>query len=128
MKTISDYTIYCTSEQAKKAFELGAPIMTFGYPDLEDAKEEILKMNRQAELYQTENGGIMVGQIPTAEQMIGFLRSKGFRFKITDFKEGTIWRVVHGDWLDFNSNDGINPKEATLAAIDAALEYLTNKK
>lgn len=27
METISDYTIYCTEEQTKKALELGAPIV-----------------------------------------------------------------------------------------------------
>lgn len=29
MKTLSDYTIYCTESQTKKALELGAPIISF---------------------------------------------------------------------------------------------------
>lgn len=103
MKTIDDYTVYCTEAQTKKALELGAPIE-----------------------YDSELPSIVL--CPTAEQMIGWLRSKGFRFKITEFEEGTLWKVAHGDWFDFSDDDGVNPKEATLAAIDAALEYLMNKK
>lgn len=107
MKTISDYTLYCTEAQTRKALELGAPIMTFGYPDLEDAKEEILKMNRQAELYQTENGGIMVGQIPTAEQMIGWLEDKqGISLSILygyDVCEKWAFDLDSKEYIDYKS-------------------------
>lgn len=109
------YTIFCTEEQTKKALELGAPIDKDMYAPI---------IRYEQPWYCIDKEKSFAYHIPTAEQMIGWLRSKGFRFKITEFEEGTLWKVAHGDWFDFSYNDGISPKEATLAAIDAALGYL----
>lgn len=118
---MDEYTIFCTEEQAKKALELGAP--TRRILPTEAINDPSFEMSEHF----SDRPIPYFVKIPTAEQMIGWLRSKGFRFKITEFEEGTLWKVAHGDWFDFSDNDGVNPKDATLAAIDAALEYLTDK-
>lgn len=113
-KVMSDYSCYCTTEQTKKDIELGAPI-----------DNSLVCYEGFDIVYHNEDySSILYAVIPTAEEMVGWLRSKGFRFKITDFEKGTIWKVAYGDWFDFNGNEDMNPKEATLTAIDAALEYL----
>lgn len=121
MKTISDYTIYCTESQTKKALELGAPIEYGKYcPGI---NAEILHKGkdcrREKKLY----------SIPTVEQMISWLEEQGLIEGITiGYAEGIEWFFDVNNLsesfisvLNFNSR-----KEATLAAIDAALEYLTN--
>lgn len=101
--------------------------MTFGYGDLGDAEEKILKMNRQAVLSRKHDNSIIVGQIPTAEQMIGWLEEQGFYFYI--FKD-YCWNgeVQYGNNWYYSIDDVNSRKEATIAAIDAALEYLSNNK
>ena len=79
------YTIYCTEEQTKKALELGAPLNCCYHND--DFQNTI------------KIGSLHYVEIPTAEQMLG--------------------------WLEDNYE---SRKEATLAAIDAALEYLINNR
>lgn len=125
------YTIYCTPEQTKKALGLGAPIITFGYGDLGNAEDEILKMNRQAVLSRKDDNSIIVGQIPTTEQMLSWLEENDI-FCIRIYRLGKYtW-----DFSIYNSemqecHDGYNfptRKEATIAAIDAALEYLSNNR
>lgn len=59
MKTISDFTIYCTPEQTMKALELGATIIDGHYYH----KICIINNNDYA--------------TPTAEQMIGFILDSG---------------------------------------------------
>lgn len=73
---MNKYRITCTPEQVRKAYSLGAPLMTFGYGDLGDTKDAILRLNGQVEVGNTENGGILVAQTPTAEQMVGWLEDK----------------------------------------------------
>lgn len=108
------YSIYCTSEQTKKALELGAPIR---YKDTLD--------NRERGKF----------EIPTAEQMIGWLEDN-IRGVITISKN---WHqgCMKFDWVIFDDFETIiegsivyynSRKEATLAAIDASLEYLISKK
>lgn len=122
MKTISDYTIYCTEEQTKKARELGAPIEI---KTIEEAPKDW-----QGKAYFT--GMATCAKLPTTEQMIGWLED-------VFFNEIHIEQDVNGFWnytiywkgdinlfglsMEYNSR-----KEATLAAIDAALEYLENLK
>lgn len=103
---MKQYTIDCTEEQTKKAIKLNAPISTWGF-----AREPV---------------------IPTAEQMLGWLEEiMGIStFHINYYpvpkKYGyliiAIDCVLETGWL-FNSR-----KEATLAAIDAALDYLLKTK
>ena len=111
------YSIYCTSEQTRKALELGAPIETLQY------NSTIVKTV-------TTFKGFAI--IPTAEQMIGWLEEQE---DISEFDiaiwEKPMWafRVL---LIDKPSINGMHlftsRKEATLAAIDAALEYLMNNK
>lgn len=113
------YNLYCTEEQTKKAYELGAPI-------------EILPNYTEYSgfpLVKCKDGNERPCIIPTAEQMIGWLEEqKNIR---------VICIKTYGDWgyqIDIDSfvflekNGFACRKEATLAAIDAALEYLMKEK
>lgn len=66
MKTISDYTIYCTPEQTRKALELGAPLYKLSM-SVEDShlRDKSIRINTDEELIDYA--------IPTAEEMIGWL-------------------------------------------------------
>lgn len=109
MKTIGDYTINCTPEQTKKALELGAQIERDGFEDRP---------------YVYIDGAYL---IPTAEQMIGWLEEQDGIKDITVCKTGMwIWGKNHT--LIEGGSTYSSRQESTLAAIDAALEYLTNNK
>lgn len=134
---MNEYTIYCTDEQTKKALELGAPINTFGYGDLGDAEDKILKLNKQCVIERDNDNGIIVSFLPTAEQMISWLETHEC-FKSITFLN-TALENEQNAWLgfvNFTDNDkypiAVEPyssrPEATLAVIDAALEYLTKNK
>lgn len=64
MKTISDYTIYCTPEQTKKALELGVPI----------EKKEIQVCDNAKNFFWHDD---FYYNYPTAEEMIGWLEEQG---------------------------------------------------
>lgn len=110
------YTIYCTPEQTMKALELGAPIQFASINDI--------RLGRYIEV---ESNNEAYG-IPTAEQMIGWIEENkymtievvrtcvGYRY----FAYFVVGREIGGRY-DTRS-------EATIAAIDAALEYLSNNK
>lgn len=115
---MNKYTIYCTSEQTRKALELGAPIE---YRRFITSEKYIIIINNDIRI------------IPTAEQMIGFLLDNN---GITDI---VISRKMNPHTFGFNvwyGMDGLiqeeiqypTLKEATLAAINAALEYLISNK
>lgn len=120
-KTIQDYTVYCTPEQAKKALALGAPLETCDW--------RITNTNKYIELDNEKGWHI---QIPTAEQMCGWLRTKGlfvepylngecsysFSPILSTKEDGEIMRLEAEDEY----------KKAALAAIDATLDYLEQKK
>lgn len=119
MKTLSDYAICCTPEQTKKALELGAPIETY----------KPIIINSKA------GGSFTTPTIETvtAEQMIGFFRDKNIHIVI--HKDVVDKWSVYGheiapiEFTVFDRLIGFSSyKEAILAAIDAALEYLANKK
>lgn len=111
------YTIYCTEAQTKKALELGAPL--FRYTSIPNFAE-VIEISI-SEYY----------EIPTAEELIGWLEDNNIETIIVCKKDGgdygyTVYHTSHRSPLQhfwFSSR-----KEATLAAIDAALEYLSNKK
>lgn len=112
MKVLSDYTIRCTPEQVCKAINLGAilDICDWRYVDTP------LCMTMT-------NNGELIGHfmLPTAEQMIGFLRSKGVKFYLGDNED--CWSIgIEKTILCYGRSEN---KE--LAAIDAALEYLNNQ-
>lgn len=124
-KTMSGYACYCTEEQTEKAFKLGAPIETQGFIPIKGWELKIDWFAQEDKCY----------HIPTTEQMIGWLEeqidiaeidisrcsfvSKFWAFGIYNEQKGLIAE---------NIKDLSSRKEATLAAIDAALEYLINNK
>lgn len=122
------YTTFCTEEQTRKALELGAPIRfkTLCHYDLQDGK-----FIPYPDLDIDINGEPILIP-PTAEQMIGWLESHDSIFSI----EITIVSIAKMEWRWRLFAKGIykteslfsSPKEATLAAIDAALEYLSKNK
>lgn len=120
------YTIYCTEEQARNAIKLGAPLKELIYSkDFENAEHAIVE-----EIYYT----LRHYEVPTAEQMIGWLREKDLYINIIHVSAGyTSWvKTIKENITLSEGNTGfVNSfEEATLAAIDAALGYLTtgNKK
>lgn len=108
---MNKYTIYCTAEQTKKAFELGAPL--FRYTSIPNFAE-VIEIST-SEYY----------EIPTAEQMIGWLRSQGVKFLLSDEpdSEGCYWFIGNGEECIACGKENENKE---LAAIDAALECLIN--
>ena len=115
------YTIYCTEEQTKKALELGAPISNaVGMIDIVNKK-----------YFFDSKGNFII--IPTAEQMIGWLRTKGFAFGITEYNEDlndyVSWQVENKrDKKWYISGDKLKSlNDAVIAAINAALDYLLTK-
>lgn len=111
------YTIYCTNDQAMTAFELGAPLYLQTVDDSADSIEVF------------ENGIYNYYEIPTAEQMIGFLEDKFSLHFLTgmDVEDKFFINVYYnGGHIGVKGCD--TRKKATLAAIDAALEYLSHRK
>lgn len=115
------YTIFCTEEQTKKALNLGAPL------EIGNGKGTIMC---RLQNYHTYKRCI----IPTAEQMIGWLEEQGMQFNIlsnifnewevivyTENTDNVISEITDSDWKK-------TKKEATIVAIDASLEYLSNNK
>lgn len=109
------YKIPCTEEQTKKALELGAPINIFIHTSSES------KGNYKP------IGEFIDAVIPTAEQMIGWLEEQDGIDEITVCKTG-MWIWGKNRTLIKGSPNYSSRQESSLAAIDAALEYLTNKE
>lgn len=122
------YKIYCTAEQTKKAFELGASIefeqtivhdwstgKPVPYPDIA-----------------TDKDGEPILIKPTAEQMIGWLIKEHGILPVIDMANSVSFECGFASMIKMENNVkrfvGIysSPEEATLAAIDAALGYLEN--
>lgn len=131
------YTIYCTEEQTEKALELGAPIEINSHPPLNG--EKFMWLSPPADAIAWNNSTNCL--VPTAEQMIGWLEEQGIHIKIDC--EGSLNYVVQLQFINSPKDlDVINRsykgiighrgfpscEEATLAAIDAALDYLISNK
>lgn len=117
MKTLDEYTIYCTDTQIRKALKLGAEI-------------KLIKVYEG----RPEQG---YNVIVTAEQIIEWLAEQGITFEILMISKKivyfSLWRIDDKSTHPIvgYSDDGYSTrKEATLAGIDAALDYLIkiNKK
>lgn len=130
------FTRFCTEEQTKRSFELGAPIeFEMEYPVNLDTFERSpypdIKMGKDGE-------PILI--TPTTQQMIDWLEEQGILIDINpinglhfywtlrtkELDEGSgkyIWECQYTTDLEYNSR-----KKATLAAIDAALDYLIKNK
>lgn len=112
------FTIFCTEEQAKKALDLGAPILS----DTQEIK------------FAGINGlpfDVDRVVIPTAEQMIGWLELNARISDIDIYKSGsTYWAFFVTKFCGIieSKKEYFSRKEATLAAIDEALDYLVKIK
>lgn len=109
------YSIFCSEEQTRKAMALGAPIRKKVYP---------IEILNKCNLF-SHHGQIRI--IPTTEEMIGWLEEQKTitAINIDYYVTGNAWAC----WIKFkegtlNKQDFSSRKEATLAAIDAALDYL----
>lgn len=123
---MEEYTIYCTEEQTKKALELGAQIKTNWIPEYLLFAIDKPKVKINNEWFSLK--------IPTAEQMIGWLEDGKFReINVQEF--GNFWEynlyTYSGNTISRKGNytgNYTSRPEATLDAIDAALEYLEGQK
>lgn len=125
-----DYSIYCTESQTKKALELGAPIKRALLPST--WFEEVNPKRCHIDVPENPNGCTLA--IPTADQMIGWLRTKGCTpYVYPARRDGrfvlSARLLIKLDAGDSDSFHGFGEDYSIiLAAIDAALEYLTNNK
>lgn len=116
---MNKYTIYCNEEQTKKAFELGAPL------------DGVYSKKNTKILYtlpynDPKRPDCAAYYIPTAEQIICWLEEQGFVIEITLSDDDHPWTFKINKeeaWYVYDTR-----KKATLAAIDAALDYLSNNK
>lgn len=118
MKTISDYTIYCTPEQTKKALELGVPI----------EKKEIQVCDNAKHFFWYDG---FYYNYPTAEEMIDFLEEQGILVSIPYgyvVRHKWTYDLDSEEYIDYKRGEFTSREETTLIAIDAALDYLTNNK
>lgn len=131
MKYISDFTISCTEEQTRKALELGAPIQLWS--EYYKNQEHDFKLDTPIPCRQFTNG-YCAASCPTAEQLIGWLRTKGCTpYVYPVMRDGrSVLSARLLIKLDNGNSDSFygfgEDYSIILAAIDAALEYLTNNK
>lgn len=141
------YIIYCTPKQTKIALELGAPI------EIEDTRDRYSFLPQYSDstgcrskkfedaykdCYCDETSAYL---IPTAEELIGWLEAE---CGVIDFNAGRDMDFTKDDDFDFidtycysvsfedkhkcTGSEFSTKKEATIAAINAALEYLIRIK
>lgn len=129
------YKIFCTESQTKKAFELGAPLSNFITEEesrklitIAKSKNEIKEYEEELNKYHQTIIGDRVYYIPTAEQMIYWLEEQGITIDNVKCYTGWCARAYTDDDVNLNKGRFFSRKEATLAAIDAALDYLIDKK
>lgn len=112
---MNKYTIYCTEAQTKRALELGAPI---------ELKKHTY-FDYSSTPYSYEDGEIC----PTAEQMIGWLEEcMDFIISIDILVDTWRFDIYKSNSFIKGHSAYDTRKSATLAAIDAVLEYLSNNK
>lgn len=118
---MDQFTIYCTQEQTKKALELGAPI--------EDIPMFLYGENAAPKyVHKNEWNRECFCYCPTAEQMIGWLEEKDITVKLVKGDIRWYARPCSCKNTDFNRDGYCSRKEATLAAIDSALDFLSVKE
>lgn len=114
---MNKYQIYCTEDQTKKAFELGAPLIRY---------------NCYIHRFVNPCGiGKECYIVPTAEQMIGWIEERLMgSIDITLDNPPIKWKyeVWNKNFTCYECEEGFaSRKDVTRAAINAALEYLSNK-
>lgn len=111
---MKEFTIPCSEEQTRRALTLGAPIESQEFTGGE------LETDWFAE-------GDKCYHIPTSEQMMEWLRTKGVRFYIAEFETSFYWNVTLDRGRDNKEHEwgarAIEYREAAKQAIDAALEF-----
>lgn len=135
---MEDFTIYCTEEQTKKAMELGAPLKVINC-SLRRTSQAVRNLCRTPGRYTFIDNFQQPGEYwckmihnPTAGWMMGWLRTKGFAFGISEYNDGfndhVFWRVALGRGWYKSSEQCKEVKEAIHAAINAALDFLILNK
>lgn len=124
---MNEYTIYCTEEQTRKALALGAPIEYAGIPNLHSPHKEIEFVGESGKMECAKFA------LPTAEQMISWLEEQKVFVHIEPCVDiSCSWRIASKGYNKYGYTSDINVcksrREATLASIDKALEYLTKRK
>lgn len=114
---MNKYQIYCTLEQTKKALELGAPIEEF------------------CGLFPTAFVDGTIYDIPTAEQMIGWLEDQDLITEVKIYQHDIFLEPTKWNYAVYRKGMGYlgemrfeTRKDATYAAIDEALNFLLNSK
>lgn len=115
---MEQFRILCTPKQTKKALELGAPIIKVDTTDK--------RMIYYGRLCYPRTEADYPYAIPTAEEMIGWIEEQGISIEICLRQESKEYEYyifgVKPCEAFFSSR-----KEATIAAINAALEYLSKE-
>lgn len=131
---MNKYTIYCTKAQTKRAFEFGAPIKANKDYSNGNLPETLCVYGDIVNKDDYGVGECIILHIPTAEQMCGWLEGKGLELRVIKqrFRDGTsayIFAMLDNDGYFIPGKNMVYPSrpEATLAVIDTALEYLSNK-
>lgn len=109
------YTIYCTEEQTRTALALGAPIIKNPYAPIirYETCGWIIDDNKE-----------FVYLIPTADQMTGWLEEQEQSIEVSRlYRKNPNWAAFVNDTQIIGKYYPTR-KEAILAAIDAALDYL----
>lgn len=102
---MSDFTIFCTAEQTKRAYELGAPIeANKAFSKGVDMPSTICVYGDIKNKDQWGVGECIVLHTPTTQQMIGWLRTQGIAYHFGE------------------------TAQSEKAIIDAALDYLEERK
>lgn len=130
---MKQYTIYCTPDQTRKAFSLGATLETFGS---EWASREMVtvaksegQMKELEEMLCSDDHATIIGdlayRLPTAEQMCGWLEDKhGIMLSVSRWNNGDASIYFHEDRRKSFFRIRRSYKDALLACIDEALDYL----
>lgn len=107
------YTIFCTHEQVIRAYNLGAPIEVLSnYAEFKGLP-----------FVRCKDGNMRPCELKTAEWMIGWLEDQGFYFRLN-----TSWCSVEIGYNCILELINTCRRDSTLAAIDAALNYLEQHK
>ena len=114
--SIEDYTIYCTKEQTRIAYELGAPIgITL---NAYENGVQLASLGDNKYLWAV-----------TTQQMIGWLREKRLMFCPLYYGDSKYAiRIFVGYTCIYTTNIFPTYEQAELAAIDKALHYLLEKE
>ena len=123
---MENYTIYCTKEQIEKAIKLGASIKINHYPPINGENFMWLSPPEDAIAWNNSTNCL----IPTAEQMRGWLESGDIIdcIDVVHEEDGFVFYVEADGIYSLRQGGYLSRPEATLAAIDAALDYLIKSK